>query len=59
MLVTAAFATILLLAGCAGTSSVEESARGSISDLQDMEQLQTMFVQDDGEVRLFLLLSPT
>lgn len=58
-MVTAAFATVLLLAGCGGTSPVEESARGSISDLQDIEQLRTMFVQDDGEVRLFLLLSPT
>ena len=34
-------------------------ARGSISDLQDVEQLRTLFGQDDGEIRLVLLLSPT
>ena len=48
--------------GVASTSvhaTVDVSALGSISDLQDVEQLRTMFSQDDGEIRLVLLLSPT
>ncbi len=71
LVISAALVTILLLAGC-GTSAVGEPALGatrdqdvehpslgSISDLQDVEQLRTMFGQDDGEIRLVLLLSPT
>ena len=70
-LITAALVTILLLAAC-GTSvvgepalgavsdqDVEQPALGSISDLQDVEQLRSMFGQDDGGIRLVLLLSPT
>jgi len=56
--VTTALVTMLLLVAC-GTSTVDVSALGSISDLQDVEQLRTMFSQDDGEIRLVLLLSPT
>ena len=61
LVITAAFVTMLLLAGCGG-SAAEEPAVGSISDLQDLEdveQLRAMFGQDDGEIRLVLLLSPT
>ncbi len=58
LVVTAALMTMLLLANC-GTSAVEEPTRGSLSDLQDVEQLRTLFGQDDGEIRLVLLLSPT
>ncbi len=58
LVITAALATMLLLAAC-GTSATEDSPLGSISDLQDLEQLRTMFSQDDGEIRLVLLLSPT
>ncbi len=71
LVITAALVTILLLAAC-GTSAVGEPALGatsdqdvekpslgSISDLQDVEQLRTLFSQDDGEIRLVLLLSPT
>ena len=57
LVITAALATMLLLAAC-GTSATEDSPLGSISDLQDLEQLRTMFSQDDGEIRLVLLLSP-
>ncbi len=48
-----------LVDDAAKDSAVEEPARGSISDLQDVEQLRTLFGQDDGEIRLVLLLSPT
>ncbi len=71
LVIGAALVTIILLAGC-GTSAVgepalgavsdqdvEQPSLGSISDLQDVEQLRTMFGQDDGEIRLVLLLSPT
>ena len=58
LVVTAALVTMLLLVAC-GKSTVDVSALGSISDLQDVEQLRTMFNQDDGEIRLVLLLSPT
>ena len=69
--ITAALVTMILLAAC-GTSAVgdpalgavsdqdvEQPALGSISDLQDVEHLRSMFGQDDGEIRLVLLLSPT
>ena len=61
LVITAAFVTMLLLAGCGG-SAAEESVLGTISDLQDLEdveQLRAMFGEDDGEIRLVLLLSPT
>ena len=45
--------------GAVSDQDVEQPALGSISDLQDVEQLRTMFGQDDGEIRLVLLLSPT
>ena len=56
--VAAALLSMLLLANC-GTSVTEEPVHGSLSDLQDVEQLKTLFGQDDGEIRLVLLLSPT
>ena len=69
--ITAALVTVILLTAC-GTSAVgepdlgavsdrdvEQPAFGTISDLQDVEQLRSMFGQDDGEIRLVLLLSPT
>ncbi len=71
LVVTVALVTMLLLAAC-GTPAVgepalgavsdqdvEQPAIGSISDLQDVEQLRSMFGQDDGEIRLVHLLSPT
>ncbi len=61
LVITAAFVAMLLLAGCGG-SAAEESVLGSITELQDLEdveQLREIFVQDDGEIRLVLLLSPT
>jgi len=45
LMVTAALVKMLLLVAC-GTSTVDVSALGSISDLQDVEQLRTMFSQD-------------
>ena len=56
--VLAALVATLFLAGC-GTTTVAESKLGSISDLEDLEQLRTLFNQDGGEIRLVLLLSPT
>ncbi len=61
LVITAAFVALLLLAGCGG-SAAEETVLGSITELQDLEdveQLRAMFGQDDGEIRLVLLLSPT
>ena len=71
LVVTAVLVTMLLLAAC-GTSAVgapalgavsdqdvEQLALGSINDLQDVEQLRSMFGEDDGEIRLVLLLSLT
>ncbi len=61
LVVAAAFVTVISLAGC-GSSVAEEPGIGSTSvlqDIEDVEQLRTMFVQDDGEIRLVLLLSPT
>ncbi len=58
LIITVALLASLFLAGC-GASTVLEQSRGSISDLRDMEQLRTSFNQDDGEIRLVLLLSPT
>ncbi len=69
--ITATLVTMILLAACGASAvrepalgavsdqDVEQPAIGSISDLQDLEQLRTMFGQDDGEIRLVLLLSPT
>ena len=58
LLVTTALLASIILTSC-GASEVTESSRGSLGDLQDTEELRTLFNQDDGEVRVILLLSPT
>ena len=49
----------LLAAGCTATAATDGSSGGTLSDLQDIEQVRTMFNQDEGAVRLVLLLSAT
>ena len=55
-----ALAAVLALTAC-GASNAEsgEFPRGTLGDLQDTEELHTLFNQDDGQVRIVLLLSPT
>ncbi len=56
--VAVVLAATLFLTSCAA-SAVTESSSGSLGDLQDTEGLRTLFNQDDGAVRVVLLLSPT
>ena len=49
---------VFLAASCSGPIATEQSS-GSLTDLQDVDELRTLFNQDDGNIRLFLLLSPT
>lgn len=56
--VAVVLAATLVLTSC-GASVVTESSRVSLGDLQNIEELQTAFNQDDGDIRVVLLLSPT
>ncbi len=47
-----------LAVSCSGPVARQRSS-DSLTDLQDVEELQTFFNQDDGNIRLVLLLSPT
>ncbi len=47
-----------LAVSCSGSVATQRSS-GPLTDLQDVEELQTFYNQDDGNIRLFLLLSPT
>ncbi len=47
-----------LAVSCSGPVATQRSS-GSLTDLQDVEELRTLFNQDDGNIRLVLLLSPT
>ncbi len=58
LVIAVALAAMLVLAGC-GASEATESSRGSLGELQDTEELRTLFNQDDGQIRVVLLLSPT
>ena len=58
LIVIVALMATLFLASC-GTPIDAEPELGSISDLENMEQLRTLFNQDISETRLVLLLSPT
>ena len=58
LVIAVALAAMLVLAGC-GASEATESSHGSLGELQDTEELRTLFNQEDGQIRLVLLLSPT
>ncbi len=58
LLATTALLASIILTSC-GASVVTESSGGSPGDLQDTEELRTLFNQGDGEIRVILLLSPT
>ncbi len=59
-LIAAALVTVLALMACGASNSASgESPRGTLGDLQDTEELQTLFNQDDVQIRIVLLLSPT
>ena len=58
LVVIAVLMATFLLVSC-GASVGTESSRGSLGDLQDIEDLRTFFNQDDDAIRLVLLLSPT
>ncbi len=47
-----------LAVSCSGSVATQRSS-GSLTDLQDVEELRTLFNKDDGNIRLVLLLSPT
>ncbi len=47
-----------LAVSCSGPVAAQRSF-GSLTDLQDVEELRTLFNKDDGDIRLVLLLSPT
>ncbi len=58
-LAVAFFMVVAFLAvSCSGPVATQRST-GSLTDLQDVEELGTLFNQDDGNIRLVLLLSPT
>ena len=48
-----------LAAGCSSGPVDTQQSSGSLTDLQDVDDLRTLFNQDDGNIRLVLLLSPT
>ena len=48
----------LLAVSCSGPVATQRSS-GPLTDLQDVEELGTLFNQDDGNIRLVVLLSPT
>ncbi len=47
-----------LAVSCSGPVATQRSS-GPLTDLQNVEELGTLFNQDDGYIRLVLLLSPT
>ncbi len=47
-----------LAVSCSGPVATQRSS-GSLTDLQDIEELGTLFNKDDENIRLVLLLSPT
>ncbi len=47
-----------LAVSCSGPVAAQRSS-SPLTDLQDVEELQALFNQDDGNIRLVLLLSPT
>jgi len=49
----------VLAAGCSSGPVDTLQSSGSLTDLLDVEELRTLFNQDDGNIRLVLLLSPT
>ncbi len=53
-LMVVAFLTV----SCIGSVATQRSS-GPLTDLQNVEELGTLFNQDDGNIRLVLLLSPT
>ncbi len=58
-LAVAFFMIVAFLAvSCSGTVATQRSS-GSLTELPDVEELATLFNQDDGNIRLVLLLSPT
>ncbi len=58
-LAVASFMVVAFLAvSCSGPVATQRLS-GSLTDLQDIEELGTLFNQDDGSIRLVLLLSPT
>ena len=52
------FITLLFSVGC-NASLPTDPPPGFLEELRDIEELQTRFNQDDGAIRLVLLLSPT
>ena len=50
---------VLLAAACTAPAGTEGPTGGLLIDLQDIEQARTSFNQDEGAVRLVLLLSAT
>ena len=58
--VAVAFSMVVafLAVSCSGPVAAQRSF-GSLTDLQDVEELRTLFNKDDGDIRLVLLLSPT
>ncbi len=47
-----------LAVSCSGPVATQRLS-GPLTDIQDIEELRTLFNQDDGNIRLVLLLSPT
>ena len=53
-----ALVTSLLVLGCSASLPTDIPST-SLKDLQDIDELRELFNQDDGAIRLVLLLSPT
>ncbi len=58
-LAVAFFMIVAFLAVSCSRPVATQRSSGSLTDLQDVEELGTLFIQDDGNIRLVLLLSPT
>ena len=53
-----AMVAAFLAVSCSGPVATRPPS-GPLTDLQDVEDLRASFNQDDGSIRLVLLLSPT
>jgi hypothetical protein len=58
-LVAFALATLLVVAGCGGSSRQTPPPKTGLTDLRSVDQLRTLFNAHAGEPRLILLMSPT